>query len=504
MLRKSRCRVWSALIIAAIVVAPAIAVAQENDGRTHISRLGGNNKFHTPVESIERLQALFIDHRDWIEEVLALTGWGGDIEALHAEVAAGRVEEVEVSAGGELLWMAYKKRGSIDLLRNVVWDGRKPFKAYQMTFRSNNLDLKVVVPQACGNLALASRIEVPPPICKLIATPSSDCVTRTFTIDGSKSTIASGSIAGMDVTLHHPDGRTEALGAGDAGRFTWTRSWTTPGTYRFDAVAMSDKGRMSEGACTAQVEVKPCPPTCDIRLSVPPPYEAMEVYSDDSFSVDVSGSTTQVGTLAKVDVEIVDSTGAVTARMELASPFQAETDVHVAGRYTLRAVATDSVGQRSENACHATIEILPRLGWFANVMVGTERRWRDDFPTDRSAPLIGGKVGPRYRLRPRIEVAGAIGGSFNTRDGSNSGMHADLEMNYVNPKMLLGAGVGVWDFTHNDTVTGNFLLHGGFLMFGHPAHSAGYIELESRFFFDHADMIDNNYLLWAGLRYYWR
>ena len=122
------------------------------------------------------------------------------------------------------------------------------------------------------------------------------------------------------------------------------------------------------------------------------------------------------------------------------------------------------------------------------------------------APLIGVKGGVQYQVKPNFMVAPAAGVAFNLDDGGNTAIFAEVEANYTYTNgAYIGAGVGVWDFNHSDTVTGSLLAH-----FGVPVarDSAGaptlYFIGEGRLFMDSFDDIANNYQFWGGIRYIFR
>ena len=63
---------------------------------------------------------------------------------------------------------------------------------------------------------------------------------------------------------------------------------------------------------------------------------------------------------------------------------------------------------------------------------------------------------------------------------------------------MSGGGVGVWDFTHSDTVDGSVFVHGGFDI----AERLQW-NFEGRLFTSALDDIENNYAVYGGIRYFW-
>lgn len=149
---------------------------------------------------------------------------------------------------------------------------------------------------------------------------------------------------------------------------------------------------------------------------------------------------------------------------------------------------------------------------FFDLLGGKERRVREVSSgatvvvDGRCATLVGGKGGVDLRLgTSNWRLAPAVGVAVNTRDTDNTSLFGDVELNYwIGDKGFLGTGVGVWDVTHSETVTGSWLLHAGREL----ARTSGDVRFllvgEGRLFFDQADDIANNYQVWAGLRVVFR
>jgi hypothetical protein len=124
--------------------------------------------------------------------------------------------------------------------------------------------------------------------------------------------------------------------------------------------------------------------------------------------------------------------------------------------------------------------------------VATEEPVEDDddaegsFLSGRCAPLVRGAVGLAYPFAEGgAQVFGRGGVAVDTRDTENTSLFADIGKNF--DRGFLGAGVGVWDFTHSDTVGGSVFVHGGFNMTDRLQWS-----FEGRFLTSELDHIENN------------
>jgi len=157
----------------------------------------------------------------------------------------------------------------------------------------------------------------------------------------------------------------------------------------------------------------------------------------------------------------------------------------------------------------APTEHRPSL--FFDLLGGKERRTR---PTDdgtamefsQCSPLIGLKLGIAKRFSNNWEVAGGGGVAISLASGDEkvreSALFVDVEVNkYASSGMFVGTGFSVWDLTRSDTITPAWLLHFGVPLSTSARHPS-YFLVEGRLFFDHIGDIQNNYLVWAGFRFY--
>ena len=118
------------------------------------------------------------------------------------------------------------------------------------------------------------------------------------------------------------------------------------------------------------------------------------------------------------------------------------------------------------------------------------------------APLIGVKGGVQFQVKPNFVIAPAVGVAFNLDTGGNTSLFADLEFNYMySNASYIGAGIGVWDFNHSDTVAPSLLVHFGIPLTRPAGPPTLYFIGEGRLFMNKFDDIANNYQFWGGIRY---
>jgi hypothetical protein len=181
-------------------------------------------------------------------------------------------------------------------------------------------------------------------------------------------------------------------------------------------------------------------------------------------------------------------------------PFRQETHIDKGGEHTFTAVATDSLAQSSTNECKASLYVLPRLGLVTDWMGGKERRVREEFLGGHCAPLIGIRAGMNYMLRRDVELVFLGGGAINPEDTDLSALFVDGELNWRGDKGFFGGGFGGWDLTDSDLVAATAKVQGGFALPWKVGRKPVMFLMEGRVFLDELDDIENNYVLFGGIR----
>lgn len=125
------------------------------------TRLGGPTRFYTPVRTRPVLQRMMKNTRasQGISTVLQSTNLSSldpQVKQILTDADPSRLSEVDVPVGTTMQWMALRRNGRAEVVRNIRWGGRRPFKAYQFTIDDMNRYYTFIVAQDCGNLALLS------------------------------------------------------------------------------------------------------------------------------------------------------------------------------------------------------------------------------------------------------------------------------------------------------------------------------------------------------------
>jgi len=87
-----------------------------------------------------------------------------------AQLPAAEIEPTRVAPGEHLLWMVFRNKNTrqVKVVKDVTWDGEKPFDAFSFHIDSSGKRYEFIVPTICGNLSLKEVGMVPE---KVVAMP---------------------------------------------------------------------------------------------------------------------------------------------------------------------------------------------------------------------------------------------------------------------------------------------------------------------------------------------
>jgi hypothetical protein len=170
------------------------------------------------------------------------------------------------------------------------------------------------------------------------------------------------------------------------------------------------------------------------------------------------------------------------------------------GHYTARLTAENGA------VCDAATDIVrvkPESGPFLSAYFGKERRVRAEFLNGRCDPMVGIDGGYSFFPSRNFEIAPTFGVGINTRDTDFTSLYTELEFNGHFGKALVGTGIGWWDFNHSNTDRASLLGQFG-IDLSSPGHEHIIWLTQGRLFFSDFDDIQNNYMVWTGLRFEFR
>jgi hypothetical protein len=514
----------------------------DDPNRVHkATRLGGaTTRLTPPMKDVAALRRTFNSKtrsgqraQKLVSGVLDAAGLTGITPQVLAALTEGKVETTSFPVGGTMQWMGYRKAGRPAILRNVEWAGRRPFDAFTFTVEDGVKNYNFVVPKPCGNLALANVTEKPLPTCVNMAV-TRDCDAKTMTFTGSGGAVTAGEVT--KISMLRDGTKVAELKPEDNFKLTTP---IQPGRYTF--MAMDKYGRefatcereLVVEACAAPPPPPPPPPTtCNVVVT------ATKAKGGFDLNIDGSGSGGGPSPAAKAVVQIIGPDGQPVAfthggksqtQVEIGPPFKETFLVPKPkpGTYTVRGNATPVNPKAEPKTCEATVVIpeYDKVDFFADGLFGKQRRQYEVAASEGSSvtvtpgfcdPTLGVRAGALFWLKDeRVSLAPAAGLAFmfgdledfdfSPNEYNNVSFFLEGAVNFhFSPRgAFIGTGIDWWDVFDGDHDTGAWLIN-----FGAPIKATDKGELffigEGRLFFDAPDGIDNNYLVWGGLRYIFR
>jgi len=142
------------------------AIAQAEPHRaTHLGNPA--TRFADPLKTPDDLRRTMLQEslQDDVQKVLRMSGYLGDMGDFRHAAGNAQVDELSIPVGAILPAMSTRKKGKVDLLRNVLWAGKKPIDAYEFSFISGETRYRIVTPKACSNFWAEEKL--PRPIADL-------------------------------------------------------------------------------------------------------------------------------------------------------------------------------------------------------------------------------------------------------------------------------------------------------------------------------------------------
>jgi len=137
----------------------------------NVTRLGQHPFYKSKDIQPGDLKIIAVDKAGDVKMGFEEAGNGDLVFAFLEQIQKADVQTVELNPGDGLQWMLFKKGKKVQVLKDVVWAGKKPLVAYDFTiFRDGKL-YEFIVPKICGNVSLKNVTEAPAPVCALTVSP---------------------------------------------------------------------------------------------------------------------------------------------------------------------------------------------------------------------------------------------------------------------------------------------------------------------------------------------
>ena len=99
-------------------------------------------------------------------------GRGELVFAFLEQIQKADIQMTELKPGDTLEWMLFKKGKKVKVMKDVVYDGKKPVPAYTFVIFREGKTYEFIVPKICANISLKDTREIAAPVCTLNVTPN--------------------------------------------------------------------------------------------------------------------------------------------------------------------------------------------------------------------------------------------------------------------------------------------------------------------------------------------
>lgn len=255
----------SACFFAAMLLMGAATMVQ---AETQLKQLGLNPFYEPELNSVNDLRQMVKKTLPDLKNGFEMAGAANLFEGFVNQTGQPGVEMIDVTSGEKLQWMLYKKGKTVKLVRDVVWTGKKPFKAFRVKVEQSGKRYVFIVPAKCGNVALAgimllpaAPVEKPPvakapetpaptpvnkaPFCQVTITPVRSISGEDILIDASQSTDPDGSIASVAIRVLDANNQVVSEQVLNQPPFIYRLAKPKSGDYRVLVSVTDDKGMES-------------------------------------------------------------------------------------------------------------------------------------------------------------------------------------------------------------------------------------------------------------------
>lgn len=233
-------RALTSLLFLMVALSTGLAAGAQTE--THRAFHLGNpaTRFANPLKTPDDLRRTLLSEalRDDVQKILRMSEFNGAIEDFREAAANAPIRELSIPVGTLLPAMSTRNKGKVDLLRNVVWAGKKPIDAYEFSFISAEHRYRVIAPKACSNFWVEEQLPRPKPALTLSCESPAESAKSNLIVYCAK-LVSSGDLPEPSATLSlpMPSGAkvkcvTGGVDTSDSTRLTWKFDHLAPGAKR--------------------------------------------------------------------------------------------------------------------------------------------------------------------------------------------------------------------------------------------------------------------------------
>ena len=143
------------------LIAATSAYAQACDNYNTATRLGGPARFGAPFRNVTAVQK-WVARKNVQKDIGIVLDKAGlaqltpTVIDIITKAAPDQFKETEFQPGNTITWMSMRRAGKPEIIRNIRWGGKKPFKGWTFVIDDMVGTYTFILPQPCANLSLVT------------------------------------------------------------------------------------------------------------------------------------------------------------------------------------------------------------------------------------------------------------------------------------------------------------------------------------------------------------
>ncbi|MGD9972962.1 MAG: hypothetical protein AB7S77_07885 [Desulfatirhabdiaceae bacterium] len=231
-----------------------------------LKQLGVRPFYKPELKSVDDFRQMVKSTLPDLKKGFEMAGAADLFDGFVSQAGKPGVEEIQIKPGEKLHWMMFKSGKKVKLLKDVVWAGKKPFKAFRVNLEQSGKRYTFVIPAQCGNVALDEMTALPPapvvkapeppkpapapapnksPLCHVDVSPVKLMAGKELTIDASRSNDPDGAITAVSIQVLNDKNEVVSEKKLDKPPFTHQMAMPKAGDYKIRVSVTDDKGTTS-------------------------------------------------------------------------------------------------------------------------------------------------------------------------------------------------------------------------------------------------------------------
>lgn len=221
-----------------------------------ITRLGQHPFYKSKDVQPGDLKKIALERPGDVKMGFEEAGYGELVFAFLEQIQKADIRTTELNPGDTLQWMLYKKGKKVMVLKDAVYEGKKPASAYTFVIFRDGKTYEFIVPKICANISLKDTREVPAPACALALAASEVEAGKPVKVD----VCASQNALKTTVEVSDPAGAVVKTVDLTPANCSTEITLDKAGEYSVTAVSEGQYGMKSTNSCKTTLKVIPAAP----------------------------------------------------------------------------------------------------------------------------------------------------------------------------------------------------------------------------------------------------